>query len=260
MRTVLTIAGSDPSGGAGIQGDLKTFAAHGVYGMAAITALTVQNTGGVLRVVPVDPVVVAEQIDAVLADVPPDAIKIGMLATADIVGAVADALQRARVGRPDLPIVLDPVFSATAGGALLEADGVDVLISRLLPLVTVVTPNLREATRLSGVTVADVPSAIRASAAILARGPAAVVVTGGHLDGPPTDVFADRSGVTQLTSERVLSAGSHGTGCAYASAFAVHLALGASPLDAARASQLYVHDALRRAPGLGRGRGPLGHA
>jgi hydroxymethylpyrimidine/phosphomethylpyrimidine kinase len=260
MRTVLTIAGSDPSGGAGVQGDLKTFAALGVYGMGAITALTVQNTTGVTRVVPVEPSVVIDQIDAVFADIPPDAVKIGMLGTREVVMAVAEALGRARKMRPTLPIVLDPVMSATAGGMLLDDEGVGALVERLLPFVTIVTPNLAEASRLAGFDVDSVAAATRAATALLAHGANAVVVTGGHLAGPPVDVFADRSGVTAITGERVASSGSHGTGCAYASAVAARLALGDAPIEAARAAQEYVRDALRRAPGLGHGRGPLGHA
>jgi hydroxymethylpyrimidine kinase/phosphomethylpyrimidine kinase len=257
MRTVLTIAGSDPSGGAGIQGDLKTFAAHGVYGMAVITALTVQNTRGVTRIAPVAPDLVSAQIAAVLADLPPDAIKIGMLATAPIVRAVATALEP--VARAGVPIVLDPVFGASLGGTLLDDPGVAALGEHLLALARVVTPNAQEATRLTGLPVRTVAEARQAASRLVALGARAAIVTGGHLPGPPIDVLVDGTHTIELAGERVTTAGTHGTGCAFAAALAARLAC-ADPLEtAARQAKQFVAAALGRAPGLGQGTGPIGH-
>ena len=257
MKVVLTIAGSDPSGGAGIQGDLKTFAAHGVYGMAVITALTVQNTRGVTRVAPVAPDLVGEQIAAVLGDIPPDAIKLGMLATAPIVRAVAAALEPAR--RAGVPIVIDPVFGASLGGLLLDDEGVAALREHLLPLARVITPNAPEAARLTGLRVHTVADARQAAARLVGLGAAAAIVTGGHLDGPPIDVLADGPHLLDLPGARVATSGTHGTGCAFAAAVAARLALGDSLERAARHAKDFVTAALGRAPGLGQGTGPIGH-
>jgi hydroxymethylpyrimidine kinase/phosphomethylpyrimidine kinase len=257
MKVVLTIAGSDPSGGAGIQGDLKTFAAHGVYGMAVITALTVQNTRGVTRVAPVAPDLVGEQIGAVLDDIPPDAIKVGMLATAPIVRAVAAALEPAR--RAGVPIVLDPVFGASLGGMLLDDEGVVALREHLFALARVITPNALEAARLTGLPVRTVAEARQAAVRLVELGAAAAIVTGGHLDGPPMDILADGPHLFDLPGERVTTSGTHGTGCAFASAVAARLALGDSLERAARHAKDFVTAALGRAPGLGEGAGPIGH-
>jgi hydroxymethylpyrimidine kinase/phosphomethylpyrimidine kinase len=262
-RTVLTIAGSDPIGGAGVQGDLKTFAAHGVYGMAVLTALTVQNTRGVTRVEPMAPDLVGDQIAAVLSDIEPQAIKIGMLATGAIVRVVAHVLaghcrDRAASGPP--AIVVDPVMAATAGGALLDADGVVAVRDTLLPLATVVTPNTIEAERLTGVRVSSAAEAHQAAERLVSLGAAAAIVTGGHLDGPPIDVLFDGVRAIALGGPRIDPTDTHGTGCAFSSALAARLALGDSLEEAARRAKTYVADAIRRAPRLGHGRGPLGHA
>lgn len=263
MRPVLTIAGSDPSGGAGVQGDLKTFAAHGVYGMAVLTALTVQNTRGVTRVEPIAPDLVREQIAAVVSDIEPRAIKIGMLATSAIVRVVARVLAeycRDRAASNPPAIVVDPVLAATAGGALLEAEGVTVIRDALLPLATVITPNTIEAERLTGIRVSSAAEAHRAAARLVSLGAAAAIVTGGHLDGPPIDVLFDGARAIELDGVRIESHDTHGTGCAFSAALAARLALGDSLEEAARRAKAYVADAIRRAPGLGHGRGPLGHA
>jgi len=258
--TVLTIAGSDPSGGAGIQGDLKTFAALGAYGMAAITAITVQNTRGVTRVEALDPDLVAAQIDAVLSDIAPDAIKIGMLATGAIVRVVADAIEAFRRARGPVPVVLDPVLAATRGGALLEDAAIEDLKTRLLPLAASVTPNAIEASRLTGAPVRSVDDAGAAARRLVAMGAASAIVTGGHLDGPPVDVLYDGAHVIPLEGERIAGADTHGTGCAYASALAVGLARGDRLETAARQAKKFVAEAIARAPKLGRGRGPIGHS
>lgn len=263
MRTVLTIAGSDPSGGAGVQGDLKTFAAHGVYGMAVLTALTVQNTRGVTRVEPIAPDLVGEQIDAVVSDIEPHAIKIGMLATGAIVRVVARVLagySRNRAASNPTAIVVDPVMAASAGGDLLDAEGIIAVRDALLPLATVVTPNTIEAERLTGLQVSSTAEAHRAAARLVSLGAAAAIVTGGHLDGPPIDVLFDGVRAVALEGVRIESRETHGTGCAFSAALAARLALGDSLEEAARRAKAYVTDAIRRAPGLGQGRGPLRHA
>lgn len=260
MRTVLTIAGSDPSGGAGIQGDLKTLAAHGVYGMAVITAITVQNTHGVSRVEPLTADLVLDQISGLLSDIEPDAIKIGMLATEAIVRAVARALTEYR--RPfaaPAPIVLDPVLAATHGRALLEPDGLSAVRETLLPLVSVVTPNASEATALTDLPVRTVAEAREAAERLVALGAASALVTGGHLDGPPIDVLFTGARVIELEGARIESADTHGTGCAFASALAANLALGEPLEESARRAKAFVAEAIRRAPRLGHGRGPIGH-
>jgi hydroxymethylpyrimidine/phosphomethylpyrimidine kinase len=263
VRTVLTIAGSDPSGGAGVQGDLKTFAAQGVYGMAVITALTVQNTRGVTRVEPVAPDLVGEQITAVVSDIAPHAIKIGMLATGPIVRVVASVLahhSRGRASSRPVAIVVDPVMAATGGRALLDAEGVVAIRDSLLPLATVVTPNTSEAEQLTGLVVRSVADAHRAAARLVSLGAAAAIVTGGHLDGPPIDVLFAGGRAIELAGTRLDSTDTHGTGCAFSSALAARLSLGDTLETAARRAKAYVAEAIGRAPHLGAGRGPLGHA
>jgi hydroxymethylpyrimidine/phosphomethylpyrimidine kinase len=255
MRTALTIAGSDPGGGAGLQADLKTFAAHGVYGTTAVTAVTVQDTVGVSGVWPVPPEIVGRQIDAVVLDLGADAVKIGMLATAAIASAVADALGRHRLGN----VVLDPVMMSSSGAPLLDEAGIDILRREMLPLASVVTANVAEATRLTGVEVTDVASARRAAEALVRLGAPAAIVKGGHLPGAAVDILFDGRATLELFAERVPDRDAHGTGCTFASAIAARLALGDTLADAARAAKAYVTRALRDAPRLGHGRRPLAH-
>jgi hydroxymethylpyrimidine/phosphomethylpyrimidine kinase len=255
MRTALTIAGSDPSGGAGIQADLKTFAAHGVYGTTAITALTVQNTLGVSRVTAIDPALVAAQIDAVVSDLGADATKIGMLANAALVETVADAILRHRLAH----VVLDPVLRATSGATLLDDEALASLLTRLLPLAAVITPNVAEAERLTGERVTSIDGQRRAAAQLVELGAGAAIVTGGHVDGPAVDVCYDGRTFTELSADRVESRHTHGTGCTFSAAVAARLALGEDLVTAARAAKTYVTRALAQAPGLGHGRGPLQH-
>lgn len=254
MRTALTIAGSDSGGGAGIQADLRTFTALGLHGTSAITAITAQNTLGVLAVLALPPEIVAAQIDAVVTDLGADAVKIGMIANAAIAAAVADAVARHRLS----PVVLDPVMVAKGGASLLDEAAVGVLRSRLFPLATVVTANVPEAEALTGMSVTDVASARRAAAAMIEAGAQAAIVKGGHLSGDAVDVFFDGATFTELRSTRIATPHTHGTGCTFASAIAAHLALGSSLLDAVRAAKTYVTRAIERAPGLGHGHGPLG--
>jgi hydroxymethylpyrimidine/phosphomethylpyrimidine kinase len=253
-RTALTIAGSDSSGGAGIQADLKTFAVHGVFGTSAITALTAQNTTGVGRVfeVPVDMVVA--QIDAVMTDIGADAVKLGMLANAGIASAVADAIERHRMRN----VVLDTVMVAKGGARLLDDTAVDVIRRRLLPLSSVVTANIPEAEALTGLSLTSVADLRRAARALVGLGAAAVVVKGGHLEGPAIDVFDDGTVATELEAPRIHTVHTHGTGCTMAAAIAAHLALDRPLADAVAAAKRYVARAIAQAPGLGRGHGPLG--
>ena len=255
MRTALTIAGSDSSGGAGIQADLKTFAAHGVFGMSAITAVTAQNTLGVAGVEVLSPAFVAEQIAAVVSDIPPDATKIGMLANARIVDAVADALVRHRLPN----VVLDTVMIAKSRARLLDDDAVAALRTHLLPLATIVTPNVPEAEALTGLTIGSLRDLHAAAIRLVAMGARAALVKGGHLDGPAIDVFWDGTRVVELAAPRIDSRHTHGTGCTLSSAIAARLALGDDLMDACQAAKQYVTEAIAQAPGLGQGHGPLQH-
>jgi hydroxymethylpyrimidine/phosphomethylpyrimidine kinase len=256
MRTALTIAGSDPGGGAGIQADLKTFAAFGVYGASAITAITVQNTLGVEAVAPLAADLVIAQIEASAGDLSIDATKIGMLATAAIVEGVAAAIEEL-----ELPlIVLDPVLVSSSGERLLDSDGVQAMISELLPRARVVTPNIPEAEALSGVRIASPEDARGAARRIHEMGASAVIITGGHAGGTEVvDLLFDGHEFHEIRAPRIESRHTHGTGCTFSSAVAASLALGEHLVDAARRAQRYVGGAIAHAPGIGRGRGPLEH-
>lgn len=240
MRTALTIAGSDSGGGAGIQADLRTFAAHDVFGTCAITAITVQNTREIRRVYPLPPPLVVEQMDAVASDLTIDAVKIGMLVDRRTVVAVADALRRMRLPN----VVLDPVFQSTSGAVLLDRDGISALKSELLPLVEVVTPNTFEAEALTGLPVRTLDDAMAAAELLRREGARCVVVTGGHLEGPATDVFASEGESRLLTASRIDTVQTHGTGCTFSSAIAARLAHGDRPIDAARTAKDYVRRAI----------------
>ncbi len=257
MRIALTIAGSDPAGGAGIQADLKTFAALGLYGVSAITAITVQNTLGVEAVAPLTADLVTAQIEALAGDFSIDATKIGMLATAAIVEAVAAA-----IAELELPlVVVDPVLVSTSGERLLDADGVQAMLNQLFPRARVVTPNLPEAEALSGRRIASAEDARDAARTIHEMGAAAVIITGGHrpAEAEVVDLLFDGQAFHEFRAPRVDSPHTHGTGCTFASAVAAGLALGHSLPDAARRAQRYVGGAIAHAPGIGHGRGPLDH-
>jgi len=264
MRTALTIAGSDPSGGAGIQADVKTFAAFGVYGASAVTAVTVQSTKGVDGIAPLSADLVTAQIEAVASDLQIAATKVGMLATSAIVEAVAAAIEEL-----DLPlVVVDPVLVSTSGARLLDDDGVAALCRGLMPLARVVTPNLPEAEALSGIRIFSPEDARKAARRIQDMGAAAVIITGGHgleanagrnPGGDVVDLLLDGDTFAEFRTARVDSAHTHGTGCTFASAVAAGLALGRSLQDAAARAQQYVAGAIAHAPGIGHGRGPLDH-
>ncbi len=261
IPNVLSIAGSDPSGGAGVQADLKTFSAMGCYGMAALTALTAQNTRGVSGVHVPPASFVAAQIDAIFADVRVDAVKIGMLATGEIVEAVADRLRVHGAQR----IVLDPVLVATSGDSLGAPDVVEAMKRRLIPLARVVTPNLPEAARLTGLPEPASLAALEALArATLALGAQAALVKGGHMAGAQApDALADVSGVRVFSAPRVDTRNTHGTGCTLSSAIAARLALGDDLVRAVDAAKRYLTGALaasgRLQVGSGEGHGPVHH-
>jgi hydroxymethylpyrimidine/phosphomethylpyrimidine kinase len=251
VPAVLSIAGSDSGGGAGIQADLKAFAACGVHGMAAITAITAQSTVGVEAVGAVEPELIVAQVRAVQADIGVDAAKIGMLGTVATIAAVERALD---LLAPGTPVVLDPVMVAESGARLLEPDAHAALVQRLLPRATVVTPNVPEARAIVGDDALDAPALARA---IRALGPANVVVTGGHRE-LAIDVFFDGETLVELPGERHPDGAAHGSGCTHSSVLAAQLALGATPLEAARVAKARaaaaVRDGLR---GIGHGPGPV---
>jgi hydroxymethylpyrimidine/phosphomethylpyrimidine kinase len=248
---LLTIAGSDSGGGAGIQADLKAFARAGAHGMSAITAVTAQNTAAVTAVYPLPPEAIVEQVRAVAQDIGVDAVKIGMVGSAEAIEAVARALEL--VG--DVPVVLDPVMVAESGARLLDEEAVQALRERLVPRATVVTPNLAEAAALTGLDAGDDPEQL--ARAMHALGPSAVVVTGGHRD-EATDVFFDGERLEAIPGERQPDGAAHGSGCTHSSTLAAALAEGAQPLEAARrakrVAEAAVRDGLRS---LGAGAGPV---
>jgi hydroxymethylpyrimidine/phosphomethylpyrimidine kinase len=259
---VLTIAGFDPSSGAGVTADIKTIAAHGCYGVACVTAITVQSTSGVRRLEAVEPGLVTETLEELVADMAVSAVHIGMLGTAKVVKAVADFLDR-RSGKSKLPnVVLDPVLKASSGVDLLDSAGTRILIEKLMPLSDVITPNIDEASALTGLKVTE-PEEMKAAAAKLHEmGATAVVVTGGHLE-KALDLLSYKTKrgteVEVFKAERQKSNSTHGTGCAFATAMACHLALDRGLAEAALLAKTYVTAAISAGHPLGRGIGPLHH-
>ncbi len=255
----VTIAGSDSGGGAGLQGDLKTFSALGVYGACVVTALTAQNTAGVTAIHDVPADFVAAQMDAVFSDLHVAAVKIGMLSQPAVIHAVAAGLDR----WPQTKVVLDPVMAASSGERLLAPDALDALKRVLIPRALVLTPNLPEAAALLGVKVAQTPDDMREQAqALLALGAKAVVIKGGHAQGRDSvDLLVDRNGVVALPMTRVASRNTHGTGCAFSAAIAAGLAKDMALEPATRAAKRYVHAAIAAADTLaiGSGPGPVHH-
>jgi hydroxymethylpyrimidine/phosphomethylpyrimidine kinase len=256
MRTALTIAGSDSGGGAGIQADLKTFAAYGVFGTSAITALTAQNTCGVADVHVVPGAFVRAQIDAVLTDLGADAVKIGMLATASIIREVAGAIDAHRLS----PVVLDPVMVAKGGSRLLDPDAVEAMRALMLVRATVVTPNLAEAEVLTGAAVRDTAGMEAAARALVAAGAGAALVKGGHLESDQVvDLLWDGRDLHRFEARRIDTPHTHGTGCTLAAAIAAGHALGLPLGESAARAHRDVRAAIASAPGLGKGHGPLNH-
>ena len=256
MKIALTIAGSDSGGGAGIQADLKTFQQFGVFGTSVIVALTAQNTRGVRAVDAVSEAMVAAQLTALMEDLPPAALKTGMLAEASLVRLVAKAIRE----NGWEPLVVDPVMVSTSGHRLLTVEAEDVIRESLLPLAALVTPNLDEAAVLTGRAVHDVATMERAGETLLSFGAAAALVKGGHLPGDQsTDVLVSAEGTLHLPHQRLHTGSTHGTGCTLSAAITAGLALG-RPLEIAVTDGLdFVHRAIAAAPGLGAGHGPLDH-
>lgn len=255
MYRALTIAGSDSGGGAGIQADLKTFAAHGVFGMSALTAITAQNTQGVQGVFELPPDFVALQIDSVLGDLGADAVKTGMLSNAAIVEVVSQKIQQYNVTR----LVVDPVMMAKGGDPLLRAEAREALIHRLVPLAYVITPNLPEAETLVGFKIDTLADMERAAEAIHAQGARNVVVKGGHLDeAQAIDVLFDGRSFTHFRASRIGTRNNHGTGCTFASAIAARLAQGLPVGEAVQLAKDYLTAVLRASAGLILGQGPHG--
>jgi hydroxymethylpyrimidine/phosphomethylpyrimidine kinase len=255
MQSALTIAGSDSGGGAGIQADLKTFAAHGVFGTSAVTAVTAQNTLGVTAVEVLPAAIVVAQIDAVASDLRPAATKMGMLASVDIVRATAVAIARHRLPN----IVLDTVMVAKGGARLISDAAVAAMREQLLPLADLVTPNVPEAEALTGLTIRSVDDMRLAARQIADLGAKAVLLKGGHLEGAATDVLLTAGRIVELSASRIDTRHTHGTGCTLSAAIAARLALGDGLEDAVRAAKQYVTVAIRQAPSLGAGHGPLQH-
>ena len=255
IHTALTIAGSVASGGAGIQADLKTMTAHGVYGMSAITALTAQNTTGVTDILAVSPAFLAAQLDAVFSDIPPDAVKIGMVADAALIRVIAEKLDTYKAKN----IVLDPVMVATSGARLISADAVEALVSLLLPRAAIITPNIPEAEVLADTAITDRKGMTAAAARIYERVHTAVLVKGGHSIDDANDLLVDGSGARWFEGRRITTANTHGTGCTLSSAIAANLARGMDIDTAVERAKAYLSGALAAGLDLGKGSGPLAH-
>jgi hydroxymethylpyrimidine/phosphomethylpyrimidine kinase len=255
IHKALTIAGSDSGAGAGIQADLKTFAALGVYGTSVITAITAQNTRGVTRIFEVDPELVAAQFDAVVQDIGADAVKTGMLSNSAIIKVVAEKVREYRLTN----LVVDPVMVAKSGDVLLRADAIEAIKSRLIPLATVVTPNIPEAEQLTGVHGTRLIDLREAARRIVGMGARSVVIKGGHRKGPATDLFYDGKKFRAFTAARVATRNTHGTGCTFSAAITANLAKG-EKLDAAVAhAKIYMTRAIRKSFAVGAGHSPVHH-
>jgi len=254
IARILTIAGSDSGGGAGIEADIKTISALGGYACTAITAVTAQNTLGVFGVQVMPAEFVRLSIRTVLSDIGVDALKLGMLANAEIIEAVADCLP------PNIPIVVDPVMIATSGAVLLPDNAISALRERLIPLATIITPNLPEAAKLTGLLLNDAEDYIAAGRALVAQGAAAALIKGGHAEGDMlTDFLVHAGGVETISLPRLHTKNTHGTGCTLASAIATGLAQRLTLLDAVRRARHYLQTAILEAPGFGAGHGPVWH-
>jgi len=252
VKTALTIAGSDSIGGAGIQADLKTFSRLQVYGMSVITALTAQNTIGVSSVMDVPPDFVLHQLDAVLTDIPPDALKTGMLLNAAIIEVVASKIREHGLTK----VVVDPVMFATSGAELLRQDAVRVLQRVLLPLALVITPNINEAQALTGKQIRTTGDMEEAALHVHAMGARYVLLKGGHIEGDATDVLFDGNEFWHICAERIPARDCHGTGCVLSAAITAHLALGRSVREAVELGKQFVTEAIRNGLRIGRGQGP----
>ncbi len=254
VRVALTIAGSDPSGGAGIQADLKTFQRFGVYGEAVITLLTVQNTTSVERVVPLDAELVAQQIQAVIGDIPPAAAKLGALGTPEIIEMVAKLAESFA-----FPLVIDPVMISKHGASLLAAGARNLVVEKLVPRAFLLTPNLPEAMALTGLEISGLRGMRAAAKKLVAAGARNVLIKGGHLELDATDLLLSNGAWFEFPSPRIATRQTHGTGCTYSAAITAGLALGLDLPAAIGQAKRFIHEAIRTAPGLGHGCGPVNH-
>ena len=255
MKKALSIAGSDCSGGAGIQADLKTFSAHGVFGMTVVTSVVAENTFRVIEYQDIRPDIIEKQIDAVFEDIPPDAVKIGMLSNPQTMLAVAGKL---REWKPQ-NVVIDPVMYAKNGCALMDPSAIDTLISHVLPLANLVTPNIPEAEKIADMIIQTREDMKQAARVIHAMGSTAVVIKGGHSEGDAVDVLFDGSDFFEFHARRIDTKHTHGTGCTFSSAIASNLALGMDVRKAVELAKKYIHLAIIHAPELGKGNGPVNH-
>lgn len=255
MKCVLTIAGSDCSGGAGIQADIKTMQANGVYAMSAVTALTAQNTTGVYGIMEVSPVFLKQQLDCIFEDIVPDAVKIGMVSSAELIGVIADALVRWKAEN----IVVDPVMVSTSGSSLLQEEAMEALMERLLPLAKVMTPNIPEAEALSGCQIKGEKEMEEAALKLGSGYPGAVLIKGGHQISEANDLLYVQGKMTWFRGEHIPNPNTHGTGCTLSSAIASNLAKGYSVQESIRKAKAYISGALRDGLNLGKGSGPLNH-
>ena len=250
----LTVAGSDPSGGAGIQADLKTFHQFGVYGEAAITLLTVQNTVGVSRVQVMEPQLVTEQLEAILSDIPPHAAKTGALGSAEVVAAVARVM-----AKWDFPLVVDPVMVSKHGAPLLPEDAVKMICDELIPCATLITPNVPEAEVLCSLEIRSLKDMKLAAAILRGMGAKAVLIKGGHLEGDAVDLLYSDETFHHFPAARIDTKHTHGTGCTFSAAITASLASGLSMVDAVARAKRFIQEAIRTNPGLGSGTGPVNH-
>jgi hydroxymethylpyrimidine/phosphomethylpyrimidine kinase len=255
IRKALTVAGSDSGAGAGIQADLKTFAALGVYGMSAITAVTAQNTVGVTKILEIDPRMVGTQIDAVMTDIGAQALKTGMLGNAEVIATVVKKIHKYKVKN----LVVDPVMVATSGQLLLHSSAIDIVRRSLIPLATVLTPNLPEAEKLAGMKLRNMNDIQEAARRIIAMGAGNVVIKGGHRSGPAIDLFFDGKKFRELRAPRIRSRHTHGTGCTFSAAITAYLAIGETVETAVLLAKKYITEAIRKGFAVGAGNGPVHH-
>ena len=255
MKKVLTIAGSDSSGGAGIQADLKTFSAHGVYGMSVITAVTAQNTQGVFAVQDISKEMILKQIQAIFEDIEVDALKIGMVSQIETINAIAESLKIYQVKN----VVLDPVMISKSRFNLLIPEAMEALINKLIPLATIVTPNIHEAIAITGVDIKGIEDMEKVAKLIFKMGPKNVLIKGGHLEEDATDVLYDGNKITHFKGHRINTKNTHGTGCTLSSAIASNLALGYDVLESVSKAKEYITMAITHSLQIGKGVGPTNH-
>lgn len=255
MKNLLTIAGSDTCGGAGIQADIKTFSAHGTYGMSVITAVTAQNTQGVFDVQDIDPEIIKKQIDAIFTDIEVAGVKIGMVSKTETINAIADKLTEYKPEK----VVVDPVMISKSGFDLLKPEAKEALIKRLIPLAYVVTPNLPEAEVITGMKIDDIESMKKAAEAIYKMGAKNVLVKGGHLENDATDILFDGKNFTEYKSKRIDTKNTHGTGCTLSSAIAANLGKGIDIVTAVKNAKDYITIGIEHSIALGHGVGPTNH-